>query len=710
MAALSVNGGSVPAHAAEGAGTPRPVNILLVDDLPDKHVALRAVLEELQQNIVSVYSGSEALRAILEQDFAVILLDVNMPDIDGFETARLIRGYRRTAKTPIVFISAYVDEELAIRGYALGAVDYIASPVVPQILRSKVRVFVELHLANQQLREQALEREALIRAEAAQATAEQASRRAIFLEQVSQAFTRSIEIDCIVQVLLENTIPTLARWGAVSLKYESSYIDRMAEADSALAVQVRSFAPGEALRAQVQAVVQTRTQRTLERGDPDHVAAFEGVNNDTATSLVLLPLVSGRRALGALVLAFAREAPASESTLAMAIELASRASFALENAYLYKAIQDADQRKNEFLAMLAHELRNPLAPIRNAASVIAALQTGGERMRWAAEVIERQVQHMTHIVDDLLDLSRVASGKIGIAKQWVELRAVVARAIETSEPLIRARAQELVVRQSEANAMLEGDLVRLAQVLSNLLNNACKFTPEGGTITVTTGLEGSEAMISVKDTGRGITPEFLPHVFDLFAQAAPSLDRSEGGLGIGLTLVKHLVELHQGTVQVHSEGAQRGCEFVIRLPAVPAQGVLAETAQVQPAPASASAPMRVLVVDDLALSAETLTLLLEMNGHAVATAFDGAQALAQFDSFHPNVVVLDIGLPDLNGYEIARLLRQRKPVRPVLLVALSGYGNEIDKRRAVEAGFDHYFVKPANIDRLLAVIGGVPAD
>lgn len=705
MAALNTFPGPA-APASPGLAAPRPVNILLVDDLPDKHVTLRAVLEELQQNIVSVYSGSEALRAILEQDFAVILLDVNMPDIDGFETARLIRGYRRTAKTPIVFISAYVDEELAIRGYALGAVDYIASPVVPQILRSKVRVFVELHLANQQLREQALEREALIRAEAAQATAEQATRRAIFLEQVSQAFTRSIEIDCIVQVLLENTIPTLAPWGAVSLKYENSYIDRMAQADSALAVQVRAFAPGEALRAQVAAVVQTRTQRTLARSDPEQVAAFEGLDSDTAASLVLLPLVSGRRALGALVLAFAPEVPASESTLAMAIELASRASFALENAYLYKAIQDADQRKSEFLAMLAHELRNPLAPIRNAANVIAALQTGSERTRWAAEVIERQVQHMTHIVDDLLDLSRVASGKIGIARQCVELRAVVARAIETSEPLIRSRSQELVVRQTDTAAVLEGDLVRLAQVLSNLLNNASKFTPEGGTITVTTAVEGAEILLSVRDTGRGITPEFLPHVFDLFAQAAPSLDRSEGGLGIGLTLVKHLVELHQGTVQVHSEGAQRGCEFVIRLPALAAREEQGASPPGAMAPAAAGAPMRVLVVDDLALSAETLSLLLEMNGHAVATALDGAQALAQYDNFQPNVVVLDIGLPDLNGYEIARILRQRTSGGSVLLVALSGYGNEIDKRRAVEAGFDHYFVKPANIERLLAVIGG----
>ncbi|HSV51284.1 MAG TPA: response regulator [Burkholderiaceae bacterium] len=691
---------------AVGRALERPVNILLVDDLPEKHVALRAVLEELEQNIVSVYSGSEALRAILEQDFAVILLDVNMPDIDGFETARLIRGYPRTARTPILFISAYVDEQLAIKGYALGAVDYIASPVVPQILRSKVKVFVELHLLNQQLREQALAREALIRAEAAQATAEGASRRAIFLEQVSQSLTKSIEIDCIMQVLLENTIPGLSQWGAVSLKYENTYIDRLAQADpQALeGVRMQAYVPCAGLRREIGGVLQTRGQKTLLREARREEDAFEGLGDDVSC-LLLFSLVSGRRALGALILAFDRAQEPSESTVTMAIELASRASFALENAYLYKAIQDADQRKNEFLAMLAHELRNPLAPIRNAASVIAGIEAIGGRAKWAAEVIEHQVQHMTHIVDDLLDLSRVASGKIGITRNLLELQTVVARAIETSEPLIKAKAQRLVMQQPEAPVMLEGDVLRLSQVLSNLLNNASKFTHEGGTITLAVTSVSDEVSISVKDNGRGIAEEFLAHVFDLFAQATPSLDRAEGGLGIGLTLVKHLVEMHHGTVQVQSAGLGQGAEFVVRLPAAPGTAAT-PLLGASPAPTRPTNRTRVLVVDDLALAAETLALLLEMNGHEVSMAFDGAEALARFDSFRPGVVVLDIGLPDLNGFEIARMMRERARARRPLLIALSGYGNEIDKRRAVEAGFDHYFVKPASIDKLLLVISG----
>jgi signal transduction histidine kinase len=687
----------------------RPVNILLVDDLPDKHVTLRAVLEELNQNVVSVYSGSEALRVILEQEFAVILLDVNMPDIDGFETAKLIRGYRRTAKTPILFISAYVDEELAIRGYELGAVDYIAAPVVPQILRSKVRVFVELHLLNQRLREQSLEREALIRAEAAQATAEEASRRAIFLEQVSQALTRSIEIDCIVQVLLENATPGLCRFSAVSLKYENLFIERAVSVDGAGNPQVAPTPLASGLRGEVQAVLETRAQKSLRRGMGGESDAFEGLD-EGLDGLLLFPLVSGRRTLGALVLAFERDRPATESTATMAIELASRASFALENAYLYKAIQDADQRKNEFLAMLAHELRNPLAPIRNAASVIAAIEPIGERTKWAADVIERQVQHMTHIVDDLLDLSRVASGKIGIATDLLDMRSVIARAIETSEPMIKARAQHLTVLQPDAPMPLQGDVVRLSQVLSNLLNNASKFTQQGGTITLSAAVQDGEIGISVKDNGRGIAPEFLPHVFDLFAQGAPSLDRAEGGLGIGLTLVKHLVEMHHGTVDVQSAGVGQGAEFVLRLPLAGADAQPRATRD--SAPAGDSGPThrsRVLVVDDLVLSAETLTLLLEMNGHEVSMAFDGAQALSRFDAFHPGVVVLDIGLPDVNGFEIARMLRERPRASRPLLIALSGYGNETDKRRAVEAGFDHYFVKPANIEELLEVIAGAQA-
>jgi signal transduction histidine kinase len=699
-----------PAPLAElvAVARDRPVNILLVDDLPEKHVTLRAVLEELNQNMVSVYSGSEALRVILEQEFAVILLDVNMPDIDGFETAKLIRGYRRTARTPILFISAYVDEELAIRGYELGAVDYIAAPVVPQILRSKVRVFVELHLLNQRLREQALEREALIRAEAAQATAEEASRRAIFLEQVSQALTRSIEIDCIVQVLLENATPGLCRFSAVSLKYENLFIDRGTSVDGAGNIHVGPLTLANGLRAEVQGVLDTRAQKTLRRDAAVDSAGFEGLD-DALASMLLFPLVSGRRTLGALVLAFDGERVATESTVTMAIELASRASFALENAYLYKAIQDADQRKNEFLAMLAHELRNPLAPIRNAASVIAAIQPIGERTKWAADVIERQVQHMTHIVDDLLDLSRVASGKIGIATDLLDMRSVVARAIETSEPMIKARAQQLVVQQPDQPMPVQGDVVRLSQVLSNLLNNASKFTQEGGTITLTAVRQDGEIGITVRDNGRGIAPEFLPHVFDLFAQGAPSLDRAEGGLGIGLTLVKHLVEMHHGTVHVQSEGAGLGSAFTLRLPLAASGGEACLPSRATPPAAMTATPTprsRVLVVDDLVLSAETLTLLLEMNGHEVSMAFDGAEALSRFDAFRPGVVVLDIGLPDINGFEIARLLRERPRASRPLLIALSGYGNETDKRRAAEVGFDHYFVKPANIDDLLAVIAG----
>jgi CheY-like chemotaxis protein len=315
---------------------------------------------------------------------------------------------------------------------------------------------------------------------------------------------------------------------------------------------------------------------------------------------------------------------------------------------------------------------------------------------------------MTHIVDDLLDLSRVASGKIGIEKKMLELQSMMSRAIETSEPMIKAKSQRLIVREPIPGVMLEGDLVRLSQVLSNLLNNASKFTPEGGTITLYANCAADEVSIAVKDDGRGISDEFLPHVFDLFAQATPSLDRTEGGLGIGLTLVKHLIEMHHGSVHVHSDGEGKGSEFMVRLPLprVVAEPATATADVAHAVEAAQQHKTRVLVVDDLALSAETLTLLLEMNGHEVAMAFDGAEALSRFDAFRPSVVVLDIGLPDLNGYEVARKLRERAGPRQLLLIALSGYGNEVNKQRAVEAGFDDYFVKPANLEKLLSVIGG----
>jgi signal transduction histidine kinase/ActR/RegA family two-component response regulator len=368
-------------------------------------------------------------------------------------------------------------------------------------------------------------------------------------------------------------------------------------------------------------------------------------------------------------------------------------------------LSEANRRKDEFLAMLAHELRNPLAPIRNAAQVMRLLAQDDANLRCAGEVVERQVQHMSRLVDDLLDVARFSSGKITLQKEPTDLAAVVARAVETSRPAIEGRRHELSVTLTPERLRVEADPVRLAQVLDNLLNNAAKYTPEGGRIWLTAGREGREAAVRVRDTGIGIPANMLANVFDLFTQVDRTLDHSQGGLGIGLTLVRRLVELHGGSVQATSGGANQGSEFVIRLP------LLLETER---APGTweeenglAARPRRrILVVDDNMDASQSLAKLLELTGHEARVAHDGATALDVAQVYRPDVVLLDIGLPQIDGYEVARRLREQPGTEHALLVALTGYGHEEDRRRTREAGFDHHLVKPVDpnaIQQLLAL-------
>jgi PAS domain S-box-containing protein len=362
-----------------------------------------------------------------------------------------------------------------------------------------------------------------------------------------------------------------------------------------------------------------------------------------------------------------------------------------------QALKEADRRKDEFLAMLAHELRNPLAPIRNAVQVMNLLAGGEPNLQRAREMIERQVKHLARLVDDLLDVSRITRGKINIRKEPVELASVIARAAETSRPLLETRRQALAVTLLPEPVLVEGDATRLAQVFANLLNNAAKYTNEGGRVTVTVERAGGEVVVRVRDTGIGIPAELLPRVFDLFTQGDRSLARSEGGLGIGLTLVRRLVEMHGGRVEAFSDGPGKGSEFVVRLPILERRRGrrtgLAEAEAARPQ----TAARRILVVDDNQDAAESLALLLRAEGHEVRTAPDGATALDLVPAYQPEVVLLDIGLPKMDGYEVARRLRAREGGRCGLLVALTGYGQEEDRRRATEAGFDAHLVKPADL-------------
>ena len=660
------------------------VNILVVDDLPEKHIVFRTILDELDQNIVSARSGQEALRYILEMEFAVILLDVNMPDIDGLETASLIRQYRKSAQTPIVFITAYVDEIQAARGYALGAVDYISSPVMPEVLRSKVRVFVELFRMNRQLKEQAAEREALARSETARAAAEEASHRADYLSEASQMLSRSLALDDTIKALFELAVPFLGDRAMLALAGPAGEIRRIESWPPRPGAELVDGQLQECLR------VALRDRRFELRREGEQGAA-------------VCPLLAGDRMLGALVLMDAH-AKFDPARIALIKEVVSRASIAMENARLYHAVQDADRRKNEFLAMLAHELRNPLAPIRNAVHIMQGEDVPPARLNWARDVIGRQADHMARLIDDLLDVSRIVQGKVVVQPERLQLSTLVERAVEATAPRVAALEQSLNVELPAQELALDGDLVRLSQVLSNLINNASKFSGRGTSILLKASHVDDEVRISVRDEGAGIDPAFLPHIFELFVQGDQTLDRSQGGLGIGLTLVKHLVELHGGRVSASSAGPGKGTEVSVWLPAQPMVAPPKSLPGVRKQLPPTRSPVRILVVDDLAASAETLMMLLELEGFQVRIAHEGATALKVADEFCPHVVLLDIGLPGMNGFEVANRMRKLPSCREALLIALTGYGEAESRSRSAQAGFDFHMVKPADVNLLLTML------
>jgi signal transduction histidine kinase/HPt (histidine-containing phosphotransfer) domain-containing protein len=505
--------------------------------------------------------------------------------MDGFELAALVHEHPRFERTPIIFVTGlHMSERDRLRGYALGAVDYVNVPVVAEILRSKVAVLTELYLKRMEL----------------------------------QDLNTSLE-----------------------------------QANAEL------FAANTSLQA----------EKTRE---------LESANAELArTNSALVGEIEERRRL--------------------------------ENELV-----DADRRKDEFLAMLGHELRNPLAPILNGVRFMRLRALDDPELAWCRDMIGRQAEYMTRLVEDLLDVSRVTQGKIVLQKTTLALDAVVAHAIETNRPLLEARHHRLALDLPPLPVRVSGDMTRLVQIVGNLVNNAAKYTEDGGAIRVAVETaqcdDGSEeALIRVRDTGVGIPPEMLPRVFDLFTQVERPVDRAQGGLGIGLALVRRLAELHDGRVEARSPMPGGGSEFVVVLPlqqgpAEPADGVSPE----QPGSAAACAipagvrgnalgppsRSRVLVVDDNYDSAKSMALLLREMGHEVQMAFDGFEGVRAVSAFDPQIVFLDIGMPELDGYEAARRIRGLPRAQPITLVALTGYGQPDDRRRSREAGFDHYLVKP----------------
>ncbi len=686
--------------------------ILIVDDRRDKLLVFQTILEELGQTIITANSGEEALKLVLEHEFAVILLDVNMPGLDGLETAGLIRNRKKSAHTPIIFMTAYADEMHALKGYSLGAVDYILSPVVPEILRTKVKVFVDLFRMTERARAQAEERIQLAKAQAAQAAAEEASRRAQFLAEAGASLSQSLDLKGRVAILMRLILSELADFCAVILldengtnhEAELGWFDEHRE----LRMERRATAalPDSILRKTIERTIQLSNRIVLTNpadaaGAPEAHAIDSLV--DSLRMVASFPLFARDRMLGVLCVG-SRSARASftKSEFELANDLADRAASAFDNALLYGKLQENDRRKDEFLAMLAHELRNPLSPIRNASSVLQRAPDERKR-KWATDIIQRQVAHMVRLLDDLLDVSRITRGKIDLRLAPNDLGQIIAAAVETSRPLLEARRHQVEIAIPDQPLPINADSTRIEQVVANLLNNAAKFTEEGGKIGIVAERSESEVICRIRDNGIGIAGDMLSSIFNLFTQVARA-QSIQGSLGIGLTLVRRLIEAHGGTVVALSGGLGQGSEFVIRLPLLQ-QPIAEHPARNGRAGDIRCAGLRIMVVDDDLDGAESTVELLRLHGCEACAFSNGLSALDALETFQPEALLLDLSMPSMDGYEVARRVRATSRGQELVLIAASGHGRSEDLERTRKAGFDNHLVKPVDPSALIETLG-----
>jgi signal transduction histidine kinase len=557
---------AIPAEA------PDPVNILLVDDTPSRLLAYRTVLEDLNENLFEARSGTEALQLLMQHEFALILLDINMPGIDGFETAHLIHEHPRFEDVPIIFVTAVnITEMDRMRGYKLGAVDYVMVPIVPEILRGKVVVLAELY----------------------------------------------------------------------------------------------------------------RKRRELEIANRRLASANEALQAEKTRELAVL----------------------NESLRLTNIELASRfmqlQAEVSERQRVEDRLIEQDQRKDEFLATLAHELRNPLSSVANAISVLKITEPEHEDL---PKLMSRQVSLLVRLIDDLLDVARISQGKMALKRAPATLNAIIDASLEIVAPLLEAGRHGVNVQRLAEDVTLQADGQRLAQVFSNLLSNAAKYSDDGAPIEVIATRNEASLDMAFVDCGIGLDEKQRDSIFEMFAQVDTALERSRGGLGIGLTLARHIVDLHGGQLTVQSGGLGAGACFTVSLPLE----LIASAPAIAPLPPEpdATAPRRVLVVDDNADAAATLGTILQLLGHAAHCLNDPLEVVETVEAFAPEIVFLDIGMPGLNGYDVARALRAHPAGRSLTLVALTGWGQIEDRKRTAEAGFDYHVVKPADLETIQRICNG----
>jgi len=665
---------------ADSPATHPPETILIVDDREANLLALEAVLEPLGEKLVKARSGREALRFLLTEDCALILLDVQMPDLDGFETAALIRERERTRYTPIIFVTAVRrEEEEIVKGYANGAVDYVVKPFAPEAMIAKVRFFLD-----QRRREVALKEEA---AQLAHARDEMEVR-----ERRARAEADAHREHLYALFMKAPAAIAIFRGPEQTFVLANPKFEELVERSDLVGKRGREAIPEPAAKATWD-ILET-VHRT---GDPYLGTEYPGLWGQSG---------DGRERYFNFVAQPTKDvAGATETVMVHAVEVTDTVLARRKTEALARQLLDSDRSKDEFLAVLGHELRNPLAPILTALHIMRLRSTDETTERERA-VIERQVSHLSRLVDDLLDVSRATMGKIDLRRERIDVSTAVARAVEMSRPLIESKKHHLTVSVPVGALYVDGDVVRLAQVVGNLLHNAAKYTDPGGHIAVEGALEAGEVVVRVRDDGQGIPADRLPAMFELFVQGDQSPERSQGGLGVGLTLVRSLVQLHGGRVDARSNGPGSGSEFVIRLPAVservprgPERRAVAKSGQT---------PRRVLIVDDDVDATQLLADALRSAGHEVREEHDGTSALVAAAQFQPDVVLLDLGLPGMDGIEVARRMRSYPELGEVRIVALTGFGQKSAQTRSAAVGIESLLVKPVDMQTIMdAVMGAV---
>ena len=695
------------------------VNILIVDDRPDKLLAHETILAELNQNLVRATSGREALRCLLKQDFAVILLDVNMPGMDGFETAAMIRQRPRSATTPIIFISAVNDKDTHVsRGYSLGAVDYILTPVVPEILRAKLAVFVDLYKKTEQIKRQAEERAVFFREQAARAEAEARQEQLGFLAEASNVLAASLDFERTFENLAFLIVPRLADFCLIQIADEDGALQQVAVAQripqekteqsdrgaSSLLVQAAQRAGAQTYKTGKSLLFCEIDERILEA-----LFAAEAERNSIEQSglsaLIVVPISARGRVLGVITLMYLTEdRPCGENELALAEELGQRSALALENAQLYKAAQKAlseaeraNHAKDRFLAMLSHELRTPLTPVLTSIFEVESDEQISSEVRDSLQVIRRNVELEARLIDDLLDLTRISKGKLQLSLEYVDAHVLLRSALDICQSEIKNKKLRVETELDATKVNLRADPARLQQIFWNLIKNAVKFTPKRGQLTLRTSDEvDGRLRVSITDTGIGIDSETLPKVFNAFEQGERS---GTGGLGLGLAITKALVETHGGQITAESAGEGRGATFTASFPlAEPASPATTRNVSL---PGGARKSMRILLVEDHEDTNRSLTNLLRRRGYQVQSADSISSALECAANGSFDLLISDIGLPDGTGIELMERLGTEHSLAGI---ALTGFGMEDDIRRSRDVGFSEHLVKPVDLNKLDAVI------